>query len=162
MHEADEMGSDAVAVGLRHTCTCANGHGYVQGAILYQDVHPVVGKGAEYETTSRTGSDSKVRTMDMGIVGKESVDGKDGYWMEMMMSDPGGKTILGKMLMTPDDFQFHKMIFQMPGKSADGNAIRPDRGSENEIGREYGGSAFAGMGIGHGTRGHVRLRTLEK
>ncbi|MGB2634024.1 MAG: hypothetical protein WAM58_08820 [Candidatus Acidiferrum sp.] len=80
--------------------------------------HPVVGKGAEYETTSKTGSDSKVRTMDMGIVGKESVDGKDGYWMEMMMSEPGGKTILGKMLMTPDDFQFHKMIFQMPGKGA--------------------------------------------
>jgi hypothetical protein len=80
--------------------------------------HPVVGKGAEYETTSKTGSDSKVRTMDMGIVGKESVDGKDGYWMEMLMSEPGGKTILGKMLMTPDDFQFHKMIFQMPGKGA--------------------------------------------
>ncbi len=80
--------------------------------------HPVVGKGAEYETTSKTGSDSKVRTMDMGIVGKESVDGKDGYWMEMMMSEPSGKTILGKMLMTPDDFQFHKMIFQMPGKGA--------------------------------------------
>ncbi|MGB2664913.1 MAG: hypothetical protein WAK48_12975 [Candidatus Acidiferrum sp.] len=80
--------------------------------------HPVVGKGAEYETTSKTGSDSKVRTMDMGIVGKESVDGKEGYWMEMMMSEPGGRTILGKMLMTPDDFQFHKMIFQMPGKGA--------------------------------------------
>jgi hypothetical protein len=72
---------------------------------------PVVGKGAEYETTCKTGSDS---------VGKESADGKNGYWMEIMMSEPGGKTVLGKgkMLLTPDDFQFHKMIFQMPGKAA--------------------------------------------
>lgn len=80
--------------------------------------HPVVGKGAEYESTSKTGSDSKVRTMDMGIVAKESVDGKDGFWMEMMTSDPAGKTFLGKVLMTPVDFQFHKMIFQLPGKGA--------------------------------------------
>jgi hypothetical protein len=95
--------------------------------------HPVVGKGAEYETTSKTGSDSKVRTMDMGIVGKESVDGKDGYWMEMMMSEPGGKAILGKMLMTPDDFQFHKMILQMLGRGAMEMPFNPNAAQRTKL-----------------------------
>ena len=78
--------------------------------------HPVVGKGALYETTSKTG-DSKPHTMEMGIVGKESVDGKDGYWMQFVSSDSKGQ-VVGKSLITIDDFQFHRMIIQPPGQGA--------------------------------------------
>jgi len=78
--------------------------------------HPVVGKGALYETTSKTG-DSKPHTMEMGIVGKESVEGKDGYWMQFVSSDSKGQ-VVGKSLITIDDFQFHRMIIQPPGQGA--------------------------------------------
>jgi hypothetical protein len=80
--------------------------------------HPVVGKGAEYETITTVGSDTKTRTMEMGVVGKESVEGKDGYWMEFVSADEKGQKVVGKMLMTIDDFQFHRMIMQPPGQGA--------------------------------------------
>lgn len=80
--------------------------------------HAVVGKGAEYETTTKIGSDSKTRTMEMGIVAKESVDGKDGYWMQLVSSDDKGRSVVGKALITVDDFQFHRIILQPPGQGA--------------------------------------------
>ena len=79
--------------------------------------HPVVGKGAQYETSGKN-EGSKTHTMEMGIVGKESVDGKDGYWMEFVSSDDKGQMMVGKSLLTVDDFQFHKMIIQPPGQGA--------------------------------------------
>jgi hypothetical protein len=80
--------------------------------------HPVVGKGAQYETTSKTGSNTKTHSMEIGIVGKESVDGKDGYWMQFVSGDDKGQTVVGKSLITIDDFQFHKMIVQPAGQGA--------------------------------------------
>jgi hypothetical protein len=97
--------------------------------------HPVIGKGAQYETTTTGGADSKTRTMEMGIVGKESVEGKDGYWMEFVSVDDKGQKIVGKMLMTIDDFQFHRMIVQPPGQGAmempiNANTLRKDKMAE--------------------------------
>ena len=43
-------------------------------------LNPVVGLGAQYEITTPNGTKM---VMEMAIVGKESVDGKDGYWFEM-------------------------------------------------------------------------------
>lgn len=80
--------------------------------------HPVVGQGAEYETTSMAGGDTKTVTMGMGIVGKESAEGKDGYWMEFVLDQGAGRTLVGKMLLTIEDFQVHRMIMQMPGQGA--------------------------------------------
>jgi hypothetical protein len=80
--------------------------------------HPVVGKGAEYQTINKAASDAKPRSMEMGVVGKESVDGKNGYWMQFVASDNKGQTMVGKSLITVDDFQFHKMIIQPAGQSA--------------------------------------------
>jgi len=80
--------------------------------------HPVVGKGAEYETTSNGSGDTKTHTMEMGVVGKESVDGKDGYWIQFVVTTNKGQTMVGKALITGEDFQFHKMIIQPPGQSA--------------------------------------------
>lgn len=77
--------------------------------------HPVVGKGAVYEDT---GKDAKSRTTEISIVGKDSVDGKDGYWMQFVSTEPDGKSYVGKMLMTGDDFQPHRMIVQPPGQQA--------------------------------------------
>jgi hypothetical protein len=79
--------------------------------------NPVVGKGAEYQTIK---ADSKTtpQTTQMFIVGKESVDGKDGYWMEIVTTTEKGGNFVGKMLFTRDDFQFRRMVIQVPGQGA--------------------------------------------
>ncbi len=79
-------------------------------------IHPVVGKGAEYQTVDK-GSADKPTVMELGVVGKESVDGKDAYWMQFA-DIREGKTTVGKALVTPDDFQFHRMIMEVPGQGA--------------------------------------------
>ncbi len=74
---------------------------------------PVVGSGSVYETER----DQKKSTIEMTVVGQEAVDGKDGYWLEFGTIDPkSGVMSYGKMLVTRDDFQFHRMIFQRPGQ----------------------------------------------
>ncbi len=79
--------------------------------------NPVVGKGAEYETV-RTDSKNGPQTLQMFIVGKESVDGKDGYWMEIVTSGEKGGNFVGKTLFSKDDFQFRRMVMQVPGQPA--------------------------------------------
>ena len=56
--------------------------------------------------------------MQMYIVAKESVEGKDGYWMEFVTTDDKNQSSVGKALFTKDDFQFHRMIVQVPGQGA--------------------------------------------
>ena len=74
---------------------------------------PVVGSGAVYETERG----QKKSTIEMSVVAQETVDGKDAYWLEFGHSDPrSGGMAYGKMLVTKDDFQFHRMIFQQPGQ----------------------------------------------
>ena len=57
--------------------------------------------------------------MEMAIVGKETVDGKDAYWWEMAMPDQraGGEMVF-KTLLVMDGENTHasKMIMQFPGK----------------------------------------------
>jgi hypothetical protein len=74
---------------------------------------PVVGSGAVYETER----DQKKSTLEMSVVGQESVNGKEGFWLEFGHTDArSGGMMYGKMLVTRDDFQFHRMIFQQPGQ----------------------------------------------
>jgi len=96
--------------------------------------NPVVGKGAEYETTSTGGSHgAKNRTMQMYIVGKESVDGKEGYWMEFVTSDDKNQSVVGKTLFTKEDFQFHRIIVQMAGQPAMEMPFNPNDAHQEKI-----------------------------
>lgn len=76
---------------------------------------PVIGSGAQYQMTDRQG-----RTHDWAwaVVGKESVDGQDGYWLEMRTTAPQGGSMIMKQLLviqggTPD---IKRMIMQPPGR----------------------------------------------
>ena len=78
--------------------------------------NPVVGRGAVYLDTDK---DAKTaRTTEIAIVGKDSFEGKEGFWMQVYSIDPQGKAFVGKSLITPGDFQFHRMIVQPPGQQA--------------------------------------------
>lgn len=78
--------------------------------------YPVVGSGGTYEMTDR---DGKKSPMDITIVGKEDVNGKPGYWMEMAMSNPrSGGDMFMKYLLAPGDsgMTATKMVMQQPGQ----------------------------------------------
>ena len=75
--------------------------------------HPVVGSGAAYEQTDQQGAKSKI---EMSTVDKEMVGTQQGYWMEVGHAAEGSGTLTyGKMLVTPDDFAFHKIIVLVAG-----------------------------------------------
>jgi hypothetical protein len=96
--------------------------------------HPVIGKGAVYVDTGKDGKTT--RTTEIAIVGKDSFEGKEGFWMQIVSTHPQGKTFVGKSLITPGDFQFHRMIIQPPGQQAmeismDMNAARKEKMEDN-------------------------------
>jgi len=96
--------------------------------------HPVVGKGAVYLDTDKDGKTS--RTSEIAVVSKDSFEGKESFWMQIVSTDPQGKMFVGKSLITPGDFQFHRMIIQPPGQQAmempmKMNAARKEKIEEN-------------------------------
>lgn len=77
---------------------------------------PVVGGGSVYELVND--KDGKKSAMEIAIVGKDTVDGKDGYWLEMQMTPSDGQPIVMKEFMVKDGAQVNvtKFIFQVPGR----------------------------------------------
>ena len=61
--------------------------------------NPTIGSGAQYESTN---SDGVKSTIEFTVVGKETVNGKDAYWLEW--STPSGKMgeMVMKVLIAPD------------------------------------------------------------
>jgi len=74
--------------------------------------NPVVGSGGEYEMTTAQGTKM---VMEIAIVGKESVAGKDGYWFEMTMSNsPMGQMVMKSLTVVDGtDTVVSRMIMQM-------------------------------------------------
>jgi hypothetical protein len=123
----------ALSLGVACRADAQMGMNLFQKPAIAKFINPVVGRGAQYETV-RTGSkEEKTRTMEMGVVGKESVDGKEGFWMQFVTTDDKGQPIVGKMLLTRDDFQFHKMIMQVHGQPAMEMPFNPNTNRENKL-----------------------------
>lgn len=78
---------------------------------------PVVGSGAEYTIT--TGKNEKMDWV-YAVVGKESVNGEEGYWIEMRMASGKGAGMIMKqlMLMHEGSPEIKRMIVQPPGEHA--------------------------------------------
>lgn len=75
--------------------------------------NPVVGEGAEYEMQTAKGDKSN---MQITIVGKDSVDGKDAFWYETSFNRGNGQMIMKQlMVLNGPDTQISRMIMQMPG-----------------------------------------------
>jgi hypothetical protein len=112
--------------------------------------NPVVGAGATYEMQS---SDGTKRNMDLAIVGKESVDGSDAYWLEISMPSRNGD---GEMVIKDlfsrdgDILTLKRVVMQMPGRppmlmpdmmiqrmaSQDGNKVVDYRKNADDLGKE--------------------------
>lgn len=106
----------AVVFGLLTASTANAQLGMHAGPPQFHGVwNPVVGSGGVYEVQMEKGG-----TMDMeiAIVGKESVEGKDAYWLEMTMNraELNGQMVM-KHLLVLDGQNTHatRTIMQMPG-----------------------------------------------
>jgi hypothetical protein len=77
--------------------------------------NPVVGAGAEYEMQ---GDNGKKTTMEFAIVGKESVEGQDGYWLEFTIGGtPMGDMVVKNLAVVSNgNMVMNKIIMQMPGR----------------------------------------------
>jgi hypothetical protein len=77
---------------------------------------PVVGQGAVYQISPQAGTKTE---MEIAVLGKEPVEGKDGYWLQMAMSssEMGGQMVM-KHLFVLDGQDTHtaRMIMQLPGR----------------------------------------------
>jgi len=76
---------------------------------------PVVGTGAAYEIQDK----KQKQTMELAIVAKETVNGKDAYWLEYSIPDPkSGGMMYMKMLIAQDQNNVitERMVFQVPGQ----------------------------------------------
>jgi hypothetical protein len=92
-------------------------------------LNPAVGRGAEYQSTEKGSSGQK--TMIIGVVGNENFEGKEAFWMEVANTE-NGQSSLVKMLITRDDFGFHKMILQPPGQPAMEMPFNPGKDAHQE------------------------------
>jgi hypothetical protein len=73
-------------------------------------VNPVVGKGGQYQITVAGQNAGNPEVQEFTVVGKESVDGKDGFWLEMThqgKADSG--TGYAKVLFTKDISSFTRL-----------------------------------------------------
>jgi hypothetical protein len=79
---------------------------------------PVVGSGAVYQTID-TARNADKSSMEMLVVGREMVGAKEGYWLEFSIETKAmNGTMYSKVLVTKDDFEMHRTIFQLPGAPA--------------------------------------------
>ena len=75
--------------------------------------NPTVGAGADYDVQPASGAKTSI---EYAIVGKESVDGKDGFWMEWTTTaGPMGEMVM-KVLIVPGGGSAQKVIMQMAGR----------------------------------------------
>ena len=75
---------------------------------------PVVGSGAAYDITT---SEGRTMNIEYAIVAKETVNGKDGYWMEWTSNAMGNGQMIMKVLTVPGDSGAPtRVIMQLPGR----------------------------------------------
>jgi hypothetical protein len=76
--------------------------------------NPVVGEGAEYVMQPAKGDKTN---MQITVVGKESVGGKDAYWYETSFNHGSGQMVIKQLkVLNGADTQTSRTIMQMPGR----------------------------------------------
>jgi hypothetical protein len=105
----------ALCLGVTTVAAAQFGHQGPQRPQIPTPFTPVVGSGAQYEVTTKDGKMS----FTYAVVGKEQVDGDDGYWLEIRSE--GGK-LDGEMIMKEltivngEHPEIKRMIMQPPGR----------------------------------------------
>jgi hypothetical protein len=89
--------ASACALGLTILAATAIAQMGMRPSVPQGIFNPTVGGGAAYDSTT---SDGTKTTMEMAVVGHETVNGKDGYWLEMTNEQKMGLMVF-KTLVVP-------------------------------------------------------------
>lgn len=105
--------SCVLSLGFAAAASAQGPLGAAMGPLPRGMFNPVVGSGAQYEVQP-SGKDKM--NVEIDVVGKEPVNGKDGYWFETAFDTHMGQMLM-KMLMVSDaaNSTVAKMIMQMQG-----------------------------------------------
>lgn len=114
------------------TASAQMGMGMRQRSLPSGLFNPVVGSGAAYDVQTANGQKTSI---EYAIVGKESVDGKDGFWMEWTTTAGAMGEMVMKVLIVPGGASAQKVIMQMAG--------RPPMEMPMQMGHTGGGNATA-------------------
>lgn len=88
----------------------------------------VVGRGALYESTKDSGGKNK--SLEIQVVGKQSVEGKEAYWIEFAIDSPElGGTSYGKSLFVLGETHPRRMVFQYAGMDPMEMPLHPNSSS---------------------------------
>ena len=98
------------ALGLATVCWS---QGMMRPPEMPGQFNPVVGSGGEYQITSN----GKTINWTYAVVGKETANGQDGYWLEMRADTARGKMVMKQLMVSqPGKMQIERMIMQAPGR----------------------------------------------
>ena len=97
-----------VGVGI---AAVAWGQKMAQPPRMYGEFKPVVGSGAQYEISAKTHKSNWA----FAVVGKETVKGQEGYWLEIRME--GGVVMKELLVMAAGKPEIKRMIMQSPGQA---------------------------------------------
>jgi len=104
--------------------------------------HPIVGSGAAYDITR---AKQPKHSMELTVVGKETVNGKDSYWLEAGIPGKRGGTVYMKMLMVVDQKNLvaKRLLMQAPGQPhpVEMNALLALMGGNQPQPTDIGGQA---------------------
>jgi hypothetical protein len=114
------------------TTSAQMGMGMRQRSLPGGIFNPVVGSGAAYDIQPASGPKTSI---EYAIVGKESVDGKDGFWMEWTTTAGAMGEMVMKVLIVPGGAAAEKIIMQMAG--------RPPMEMPSQMSHANGGNAAA-------------------
>lgn len=105
---------------------------------------PTVGAGAQYESTAADGTKT---TVEFALVGKETVNGKDGYWLEWTTPGKMGEMIMKTLIVPGATDAAPRVIMQMgkgqpmemPAQNRMGMSVKPNfdvRSGAQDLGKE--------------------------
>jgi hypothetical protein len=127
----------AFCTGLSHPAIAQLGANWFSKPAISEAVNPIVGKGGQYQTTRPNQKDATPELQEFAVVGRESVDGKDGFWVEISRQGKGDSgMVYAKILFTKDDFQFHKIVVQQPGQQAIAMPFQPSDKTKTHMSEE--------------------------
>lgn len=105
----------ALMVGITAGAAAQFGHHGPQAPEIPTPFKPVIGSGAAYQFTGK----KETANFAYAVVGKEQVDGNEGYWLEIRMNNPkmkGEMVMKELMVMNGTQPELKRLISQPPGR----------------------------------------------
>jgi len=115
-----------VCFGVSSSVSAQTRKDWLNAPLIVDIFQPVVGNGGLYQTQSEQNK-ARNQTKEMTVVGKETFEGKEAYWIEIGHTDEkNGAMSYGKILITKDDLIWRRIISQQSGQQPTEIDLHPE------------------------------------